>query len=318
MLTRIVLVTRRTRLEELIERFNTRAQARFYIEHMGLDFADYDREDDTYRRAVEQVEQGLAGLAERQQRIDRSFLPNYLFAPQDLVVTVGQDGLVVNTAKYLRGQPILAVNPDPERWTGVLLPFRAGDVRPAATGALAGTARTRRITMAQASLNDGQELLAFNDFLIGARSHVSARYQLTYNGKKEEQSSSGILVSTGAGSTGWLGSVQNMAQAVSGLLLDGPAPALPRLKMKWEDPRLIYVVREPYASRSTGAELSAGILQAGETLQIESHMPEGGVIFSDGVENDALPFNSGAVATIGDRRGWSFERRVGLPEFGSP
>ena len=32
---------------------------------------------------------------------------------------------------------------------------------------------------------------------------------------------------------------------------------------------------------------------------LESHMPEGGVIFSDGVEADYLQFNSGASATIG-------------------
>ena len=53
----------------------------------------------------------------------------------------------------------------------------------------------------RARLNDGQRLLAFNDFLIGHRTHVSARYRLTWHGRTETQSSSGILVSTGAGST---------------------------------------------------------------------------------------------------------------------
>ena len=64
---------------------------------------------------------------------------------------------------------------------------------------------------------DGQRLLAFNDLFIGARTHVSARYRVEYAGKQEQQSSSGLLVSTGAGSTGWLSSVMNMPSAVAKL-----------------------------------------------------------------------------------------------------
>ena len=52
MFDKLVVVTLKTRLEELIERFNTREQAKFYIEHMGLNFADYDREHETYTAAV--------------------------------------------------------------------------------------------------------------------------------------------------------------------------------------------------------------------------------------------------------------------------
>jgi NAD kinase len=298
MAARIVLVTRMTRLEELIHRFNTREQARFYIEHMGLDFGDYEKEHATYRRAVDQVVKGLEGVGDRQEQIERSFLPAFLFRGDDLVVAAAQDGLVVNIAKYLDGQAILAVNPDPDRWLGVLLPFRPVEVARAARLTLAGRAAQRSITMAEATLNDGQRLLAVNDFLIGARTHVSARYRLSFGGRSEEQSSSGVLVATGAGSTGWFSSMQNMASALSGLLLDDAAPALPRLRLDWEDPRLIYVVREPYASTSTGATLCAGVIPDGGALRIESHMAEGGVIFSDGIEADALAFNAGAVATV--------------------
>lgn len=152
--------------------------------------------------------------------------------------------------------------------------------------------------MAEATLNDGQRLLAFNDFFVGQRTHVSARYSLTWRERTEEQSSSGVLVSTGAGSTGWLSSTQNMARAVYGLLHDGRAPALKPLRLGWDDPRLAFVVREPFRSRSSSVELTAGLLEAGEALRFESHMPENGVLFSDGVELDALAFNSGAVATV--------------------
>src|SRR5579864_3403073 len=104
---KVVIVTRRTRLEELIQRFNTRSQAKFYIEHMGLDFADYDREHDLYVRALERVTRDLDGLLAKTQVVERGFLPNFLFTARDVIVTVGMDGLVVNTAKYLDGQPIV-------------------------------------------------------------------------------------------------------------------------------------------------------------------------------------------------------------------
>src|SRR5262245_23612379 len=112
---KIVVVTRKTRLDELVERFNTREQAKFYIEHAGLDFADYDREHATYAESVRRVRRQLDGLG-KLQVVDRSFLPNFIFTPEDVIVTIGPDGLVVNTAKYLDGQPLVAINPDPGRF----------------------------------------------------------------------------------------------------------------------------------------------------------------------------------------------------------
>ena len=57
------------------------------------------------------------------KKIDRTFLPNFDFGRCVLVVVIGQDGLVANTAKYVGDLPIVAVNPDPARNDGVLLPF---------------------------------------------------------------------------------------------------------------------------------------------------------------------------------------------------
>jgi NAD kinase len=298
MYEKLVVVTLKTRLEELIERFNTREQARFYIEHMGIDFAEYEREHDTYYAALRLLRKQLDGLLPKSQFIERGFLPTFLFTPEDLVVTVGRDGLVVNTAKYLDGQPVVAVNPDPARIDGILLPFAPAAARGGVERVLEGKARLHSITMAEVSLNDGQHLLAFNDFYLGQRTHLSSRYSLTWREQTEEQSSSGVLVVTGAGSTGWFSSTQNMAAAVSSLLLQDRAPKLPRLRLNWDDPRLAFVVREPFKSRASDVHLGAGLLEPGEELTFESHMPDGGVIFSDGVEADALAFNAGCVATV--------------------
>ncbi len=295
MYEKLVLVTRKTRLQQLIARFNSRGQAKFYIEHAGGDFADYQREDDAYARSLEVLHRGFEpGLKVHQ--IDREIVPTFLFARADLVLALGQDGLVANVAKYAGAQPVLAVNPDPERFDGVLLPFQPHQAQAAIARAVAGKAKLRSITLAEARLADGQRLLAFNDLYVGARSHVSARYTLRAGGREEAQSSSGVLVSTGAGSTGWLSSVFNMAAGVAAFT--GGTAGAP-VHLPWEDPRLVFVVREPFASRHSRASIVAGVVEPGAQLALESLMPSGGVIFSDGIEADALAFDSGAIATIG-------------------
>jgi hypothetical protein len=210
-------------------------------------------------------------------------------------VTIGQDGLVANTAKYALGQPIVAVNPDPERFDGILLPFQVADAGPAVEKALAGRTRLRRVTLAEAVLGDRQSLLAFNDLFIGARTHVSARYTIRSGAAVEAQSSSGVLVSTGAGSTGWMSSVFNMASAVTRVAGGRPGT---EIRLSWDDPRLLFAVREPFVSKHSRASLVAGFVDAGSELLLESLMPSGGVIFSDGMESDFLQFDSGAVVRV--------------------
>lgn len=301
---KIVLVTRKTRLEGLVERFNTKGQAKFYLEHSGEDFDLYEQEHEIYYAALRSLRDGLQTQA-KLQVIERGFLPNFLFAESDLVVTIGIDGLVVNTAKYLNGQPLVAVNPDPAHIDGVLLPFTVQQAPQIVGKALRGEAKLRPVSMAEAALNDGQRLLAFNDLFIGVRSHVSARYQIETGGQQERQSSSGIIVSTGAGATGWLSSLFNMANGLwAGFAgqaagLDNPPERLAQPALEWDAERLLFVVREPFASKTSGARIVCGEITPQAPLLLHSEMPDGGVIFSDGVETDFLAFNAGSVAKIG-------------------
>ena len=291
---KIVVVTRRTRLEELIDRFNTRGQAKFYIEHAGGDFSDYEREHDTYRQALDRHRRDLEFGIPRQM-LDRALVPTYTFTAQDVVVTLGQDGLVANVAKYAGGQPIVGVNPDPQRFDGVLLPYVPDQAKRAAAVVLEGRAATRGVTLAEIALADGQRLRAFNELFVGMRGHTSARYRIRAGSAAEAQSSSGVLISTGAGSTGWMSSVFNMAAGVTAFAGGQGGRGL---RFEWEDPRLIYAVREPFISRHSSASIVAGLIVPGEELMLESLMPSGGAIFSDGIEADFLEFNSGAVGRV--------------------
>ncbi len=294
---KLVLVERRTRIEELLARHHTLAQARFYIEHLGADFGDYLKEHTTYKAARAIAHQSLAAHG-RFQAIERAFLPNFLFGPGDIVFALGQDGLVANTMKYLDGQPLVGINPDPLRHDGVLLPFEARDLKALLPDLLTDRRETRGITMARATLSDRQTLYAVNDLFIGPKSHTSARYELALGDRREVQSSSGIIVATGLGSTGWMKSV---LRGASGMLegIEGRPFDLAPAALDWDAERLRFAVREPFPSRSTQARLVYGeIARGADALGITSLMPENGVIFSDGIESDYLAFNAGMRASI--------------------
>jgi len=315
--TKIILVVRPSRLAELVARFNTVAQARFYVEHLGADFSDYQREDDQYCQALREAERLLATWG-RVQILERRFVANFLFGPRDLVVTLGQDGLVANTLKYLDGQRLIGVNPDPQRWDGQLLPFQVGDLDTLMPEVLAGRRPTKTVSLAQATLNNGQILYAVNDLFVGIRTHGSARYRIRLGNLAEDHSSSGVVISTGLGSTGWLRSLLGGAIAVSrsaqatfyglgtGGGAQGPESVAPRpysddpsrWQFPWDADYLYFTVREPFPSRRTGCTLVFGRIASEASLVLESHMPENGVIFSDGIEHDFLEFNAGTRAAI--------------------
>ena len=293
-----IVVTRKTELDELVARFATAPQARFYLEHAGQDFEHIQAAHEHYRGLLSAVRSAIPrGM--KCQTIDRSLLPQMTFGDDDLVVVVGQDGLVSNTAKYLTGQPMLGINPDPSVYDGILLPFTASTFEKALNRTLAGEAEIKDITLAQTKLNDGQQLLAFNDFFVGASSHVSARYEIKIGADEEFQSSSGIIISTGAGSTGWLQSVYRGAAGIVTALGGRVTPPRNGGRLHWSDEALLFAVREPFPSQATGTSIVFGTITQETPLEVRSHMGANGVIFSDGIEADFLGFNHGAVATIG-------------------
>ncbi len=300
---KIILVTRATRLEELVARFNTEGQARFYVEHLGADFSDYEAEDRTYKNSLREVEAQLHEMG-RLQVLDRHFLPNFIFGAEDTVVVLGQDGLVANTLKYLQEHPVVAINPDPARWDGVLLPFGVQDVSKVVRDVFGNRRKMREITMARAELNNGQHLYGVNDLFIGQRTHISARYMVEIGGDSEQQSSSGIIVSTGLGSTGWFKSIMAGAMGI-GKALGQSMRADMVGSFAWEANYLYYTVREPFPSRYSSTQMVFGELTREKPMRLVSQMPENGVIFSDGIEQDYLEFNSAthAVITVAEKKG---------------
>jgi NAD kinase len=293
----VIVVTRKTELEELTARFNTVAQARFYLERAGRDLEPIIQEHERYQMALDKVRHVIPTNV-KSQVIDRQYVPQFTFGEDDIVITVGQDGLVVNTAKYLTQQPIIGVNPDPRKVEGALLPFTTKKLADKLSDTLQGHAQIQDVTMAKTVLNDGQELLAFNDLFVGPRSHTSARYHIEQAGQGEDQSSSGIIISTGAGSTGWMKSIYAGAAGIIKAL--GGEVSMPKegSRFEWDADYLIYAVREPWPSKTSKSNMVFGVITPEQPLVLNSYMAEHGVIFSDGIENDYVKFNAGHSATI--------------------
>lgn len=283
---RLVLVTRRTPLELLLERHGTPGQARFHLESRGQRIEPYEEIHARFEAGLGQV---LADIPQdqRRARVDRDQLDRFLFAPDDLVLVIGQDGLVPNVAKYLNGQMVFGINPDSERYDGVLCPnpstslplFLAWLEKPN------GGFRIQSRVMALAAREDGQHLLALNEIFVGHHSHQSARYRIHTRDVEERQSSSGIICATGTGATGWARSIQEQCAFEDTL----PEP---------EESRLWWAVREAFPSVSTGTNLHQGSLAPDERLDLVSEMGEGGIVFADGIEGDNLPFLDGHRLSI--------------------
>lgn len=279
---RVVVVTRPTEYEALLARHGTHEQARFFLERRGQAIADVERRHALREEALLAVSRAVP-VAWRRVRISRADLARFVFEPEDLVVAVGQDGLVANAAKYLSGQPVLGVNPDPGRNDGVLVPHRPEDAPPLLRAMAAGRAEVEERTLARASLDDGQHLLALNEVFAGHRSHQSARYRIRLESREERQSSSGVIVTTGTGATGWARSVNGERRRP----LELPRPG---------DRALAFFVREPFPSVATGTSIDGARLPEGDALEIVSEMDEGGVLFADGIEEDHLDLPFGARA----------------------
>lgn len=280
-LSRVVVITRPTPLEQLISRYGTYSQARFCLSATGERIDWYEA---THERLEAGLGRALQGIPQDRPyvRVERHDLDRFLFAPDDLVLIVGQDGLVANVAKYLDGQHTVGINPDPARYDGVLCRHAPEHVAALTTAPIEGDARwhIEARVLAEALCDDGQRLLALNEIFVGHITHQSARYRIRAGETEERHSSSGVIVATGTGASGWARSI------VRQRALDVAMPTA-------EEARLAWFVREPWPSVATAATLDVGNVDAATPLSIASEMSEGGVIFADGIESDRIEFVSG-------------------------
>ena len=280
---RAVIVTRQTELAALLERHATLGQVAFYLDSRGEALAPVEARHALQGDALRATRAAIPSDWSVAQ-VERDQLDRFQFAARDVVLCLGQDGLVANVAKYLDGQPVIGTPIDPERNAGVLTRTALGTLPELLPAVAARAVRLERRTMARATLSDGQSLLALNEIFIGHQSHQSARYLIRHAGREERHSSSGVIVSTGTGLSGWARSI---------LVATGTQAALAPT-----DDALFFLAREPWPSGFTGTDIRAGRVDGRAPLTLRSRLDEGGVVFADGMEADALRFGWGTGVEV--------------------
>lgn len=198
-----------------------------------------------------------------------------------IVIAVGGDGTVLDVSHRVEGVPLLGVNSDPGRSRGY---FCGTDI-----DGFAETIRRWRdreaetVTLRRMSIwLDGERVPypCLNDVLVANNNPaMMSRYVISAGTRSEVQASSGVWISTPAGSTAGIRSAGGTVLPLDGDMLQ-------------------YLVREPYVSGPHRFELSRGVRHLGEGLTVRSLM-EGGALFIDGPYL-TLPFPTGSEMSLRD------------------
>lgn len=111
-----------------------------------------------------------------------------------------------------------------------------------------------------------------------------------------------MIISTGLGQSGWYKSIVAQINGGARFFDMGEKAYTP---FEWGKRQLSFAVREPYPSVDSSAAIVMGIIKADEELKLRSNMSEKGVIFSDGIEEDYIEFNSGTevIITVANKQG---------------
>lgn len=197
----------------------------------------------------------------------------------DLIITVGGDGTFLEAARYLKNQVIWGINSDPSWSVGRFCSGNPRNFEAMLDRVLTGKVRIRRFNRLSLIFDDGtQPMNVLNDVLVCHQNPGAlSRYNLTVGRVREEQKSSGVWVSTAAGSTGGIHSA-------------GGTP------LHQESKEFEYRPRELYRGRATKYQLTGKILKANQKISLLSLMREG-VVFVDG-SHVCLPFSFGASIHI--------------------
>lgn len=274
---RILVAYKKSRYQRLVVENRDSAIADL-LERDHISVQHLERSHRFHRRSVDDIVDHLDAEGvnyDLKYRGDIDAIDDY-----ELVIAVGGDGTVLDLSHRLDDTPILAINSDPDSSVGYFSAGTAYDF-PRLFEAIVdddiAPVELRRFHVRIDGVRRGPPVL--NDVLV---SHPNPAAVTSYFLKigahpAEAQKSSGIWISTAAGSTAAI-------RSAGGLVLP------------FDSDHLQYLVREPFPPREGGYRFLKGIHPAHEPLEVISGMRKG-VIFIDG-PHLSFDFPIGATLTI--------------------
>ncbi|RIL12220.1 MAG: hypothetical protein DCC75_00845 [Proteobacteria bacterium] len=238
---------------------------------------------ESHERQLE-ARQEVSGLLHPSQIVWRGELRPEQIRGAKAVIALGGDNHLQWVARWMVDGYMIGVNSDPARSEGALTRFQAADLPQLLERLAAGEFLIADWTRLEGEI-DGKPIdLALGEYFIGETERAfMSRHVIKVAGLSEEQKCSGLLVTTGAGSTGWYNSASRYLHAGG-----DPFSRTERLAR--------FLVTEPYQGKLASSELLEGSFDAGEELVIHSLNDSRGIVTAD--SNSRYTFGRGSVARI--------------------
>ena len=276
---RVLVVAKLTALELLQEDPSPGAKRMLeLVERQHPSVSGIQPAHDEHMQSLARVQQILE--ARQLEFYLRTWMPRKPIRGMDAVITVGGDGMVLGVSHVVRDNtPVLGVNSAPRFSVGYLTGAFASTLEETLDRYQDGELKPRVVHRLRARL--GRRVLGgpvLNDVLFCTDNPaVMCRYRLRWPDGVELQRSSGVWVSTPAGSTSALASAGG--------------PILPLAAKQFA-----FQVREPYAPPGAAVRYKSAVLQDDE-LMIENRSQQASVFLDGSHRRYTVPF--GETLTIG-------------------
>jgi NAD kinase len=209
-----------------------------------------------------------------------------------IIALGGDDFFKLVSNKMPQSTLLLGVNSDPTESRGFLLPVSIDELPAFITLLERGVYSIEEWSRVRVSVNGVERGSAINDIALGKKDFsLTSHFEVEYRGKQYSVASSGILVSTGVGSTGWF--------LNGGMYINHDDRTFPRTAKKVAFELLTPLVKVSDVEgrrKITLPDLVEGELLEGEVLRVVSKNDDEAFIAKDSL--DRVPFQRGTVAEV--------------------
>ena len=167
-----------------------------------------------------------------------------------MIIAIGGDGTTLSASHFISDKPLLSVNSSPHTSEGAITTISFENLEEKLEE-IKEKIETEKMERIKVSINGKPiNLLALNEvFIANEKAYLISKYKLKFQGKEEIQKSSGLIFSTGTGSTAWFKSA-------------GGQPFSPQEKF------IKMIVREPYRRNLFKHEIDKLIIKENEFVEI--------------------------------------------------